>query len=289
MTTERWTVVGILSGTVLALVGLGFAAMAVNPSYDIPHWVPCSFFALAGIVLLALIIYLLFPKIKQIRLKQGKGRKMIVVFGGLLMVGGLIVMLSQLNFKSEVKTQANVQPPNTPTVSTPIKPTSLRELPTFVDGNQEVTVRLGMMNMKARVSELINTPHDFKVDAYKILSFYVANHALYVDTTLYGGDQLSQVQLKQNILVSVPPNWDYNSDGSTIEIVNDKQEPIFQLIYKTQYYIVINGYLYYPGGFMFVNEDGRAIMNPKTPPIDYSFKRIFQYPSLQFQGQRMEP
>ena len=89
------------------------------------------------------------------------------------------------------------------------------------------------------------------------------------------------------MLVSIPQNWDFNSDGNAIEIVNQNQQPIFQLIYKSQYYIVINGYLYYPGGFTFVDEDGRMIQNPQTVPVDYSLAPIFKYPSSKYPGQRI--
>lgn len=213
-----------------------------------------------------------------------------MIFGAgiVLIVLGIAVVISQLDFKTEAQAVSPIQHEITPSIEQSPKITSLRDLPTFVDGNQEVTVKLGMMNMKGRVTELMNNPHQFKVDDYSILSFYISNHTLYVDTTLYGGAQMTQVELKENILVSRPMNWDFNSDGRALEIVNDRQEPIFQLVYKTQYSIAINGYLYFPGGFVFVHEDGRTIMNPKIPPVDYTFTRIFQYPSSEYQGMRIK-
>ncbi|MDD5311466.1 MAG: hypothetical protein PHO26_00325 [Dehalococcoidia bacterium] len=50
---------------ILTLVGLGFAAMSTNPLFVVPIWVPVLFFILAGLTILALVIYVLFPKIKQ--------------------------------------------------------------------------------------------------------------------------------------------------------------------------------------------------------------------------------
>ena len=43
---------------ILALLGLGFAAMSTNPSFTVPTWVPYLFFSLAGLVLFWLIAYL---------------------------------------------------------------------------------------------------------------------------------------------------------------------------------------------------------------------------------------
>lgn len=54
MTANKWGLVA----TILALVGLGFAAMSINPPFAIPSWVPSIFFVAAGITLLWLIILL---------------------------------------------------------------------------------------------------------------------------------------------------------------------------------------------------------------------------------------
>lgn len=62
MTKKNWQTAGWLLGVTLTLIALGFAAMSTNPPFTVPNWVPTVFFALAGLVFLTLIIYMLFPK-----------------------------------------------------------------------------------------------------------------------------------------------------------------------------------------------------------------------------------
>ena len=54
MSANKWGLVA----TILALVGLGFAAMSTNPPFTVPDWVPYAFFVAAGLVTLWLIILL---------------------------------------------------------------------------------------------------------------------------------------------------------------------------------------------------------------------------------------
>ena len=263
--------------------------------YDTPinphNGISIIILTLAIIVGLLIWDYVLYRKLGESVFPKRGYKRVIFMLGLILIVSGFIMVITQLNFKSEVQTPTKTPTSSTTSVTVTTSPTSLNQLPTFVNGSQLVTLQLGMINMKGTVSDLMNAPHYYSMatdtGTYKLLSFYILNHAIYVDTTLYGGDKLPQVQLKQNVLVSIPPNWDFNSDGNAIEIVNQNQQPIFQLIYKSQYYIVINGYLYYPGGFTFVDEDGRIIQNPQTVPVDYSLTRIFKYPSSKYPGQRV--
>jgi hypothetical protein len=220
--------------------------------------------------------YTLFKKLGSKAFPKKGGKKVIFYVGVLLLIVGSAMILTQMNFRGG--TTFEDTPKNYPT----------SEFPTFMDGRQELTLLLGMMRMKSTVSDLMKEPHYLTIDSYQLVSLYVDNHRLYADTVLYGGDKLPFVELKQNILVSEPQGWDLNFDSSSIEVVDERQNPVFQLIYKTQYLIVINGFLYFPGGFMFVNEDGRTIMNPPTP-ADYSMNRLFQYPSSLYQGQRITP
>lgn len=53
----------------LALVGLGFAAMSTNPPFTVPAWLPTLFFALAALVALALLVYLAWGLIARMRLQ----------------------------------------------------------------------------------------------------------------------------------------------------------------------------------------------------------------------------
>ncbi|MDP2743606.1 MAG: hypothetical protein Q8P00_00880, partial [Dehalococcoidia bacterium] len=54
---------------ILTLVGLGLAAMAVNPPFTVPTWLPMLFFALAGLMSIALVFYLMWELIMRIPLR----------------------------------------------------------------------------------------------------------------------------------------------------------------------------------------------------------------------------
>ena len=58
MSANKWA----LLATTLTLVALGFAAMSTNPSFNIPIWVPYTFFIAAAITFLWLITLLIRRK-----------------------------------------------------------------------------------------------------------------------------------------------------------------------------------------------------------------------------------
>ncbi len=262
-------------------IGIGWGISMILPS-TLHNGISIIILTLTMIIPLIIWDLLLIKNKREIFLRKARRSRMIFIIGIAFIVIGFVMVITQLNFESEI------QPTNTTNSITTTTTISEINLPTFLDGKQELTLRLGMMSMIGTVAELINEPHYFKIGEYKLINFYINNHTLYADTVLYGGDNSPFVELKQNVLLSEPQGWDLNYDNSAIEIVDERQNPVFQLIYKSPYDIVINGFLYYPNGFIFVNEDGRMIMNPKTP-VDYSLIRIFKYPSLQYQGQRIVP
>jgi len=69
MTKQKWIVLSVATPVILALVGLGFAAMSTNPPFTVPFWLPTLFFALAGMVTLILVIFLIWPMINRMREK----------------------------------------------------------------------------------------------------------------------------------------------------------------------------------------------------------------------------
>ncbi len=58
MTANKWGLVA----TFLALLGLGFAAMSINPPFSIPSYLPAIFFIAAGVVFIWLIVLLIRGK-----------------------------------------------------------------------------------------------------------------------------------------------------------------------------------------------------------------------------------
>jgi hypothetical protein len=239
-----------------------------------------------SIIILALAtVFLIWELVFFKHLQQKRRVKMIFGIGTALILIGIVLVATQLNYRQTPTVS------NAPTVNTTLpNSTVLGALPPFVNGKQEFTLKAGMLVFRGTISDLMSgQPRSLNMRTdeglYNLVSVYIKDRIMYVDTTLYGGDKLPSVQLTQSVLVSEPQGWDVNADSNAIEIVDDRQNPVVQIIFQTYYQIVINGFLYFPGGFMFVDEDGRTIMNPKTP-VDYSLKRIFKYPSLLYQGVR---
>lgn len=65
MTSQKWQLAGWLFAAVLTLIGLGFAAMSVNVPFHVAGWVPLVFFVSAGILLLCLTGWILWPVLKR--------------------------------------------------------------------------------------------------------------------------------------------------------------------------------------------------------------------------------
>ena len=223
---------------------------------------------------------------------------MLFYIGMALIVIGFVFVITQMNFKNEVTPIQVTSPPlanTTTTTTTQSNPNNtqstsstsslpLAELPPFLNGNQEITMQMGRMISTGTVSDLMTNHHSVSWGTNKVLDFYIIDRNIYVDTTLFGNDANPQVEIKKNVLVSYPKGWDMNSDGSAIEIVDDRQNPVYQLIFKTHFDVAVNGFLYFPGGFLFVDQDGRMFQNYAG---DYSLSRLFKYPSSAFPGQRM--
>jgi hypothetical protein len=80
------------------------------------------------------------------------------------------------------------------------------------------------------------------------------------------------------------PNLDRNYDNTALEIVDEKESPLLQVIWKTPSHLVING--------VFRMQDGHIVIadiNGWRPmkPGDH-IKPLFKYPSRRFQGQYVD-
>jgi hypothetical protein len=90
-----------------------------------------------------------------------------------------------------------------------------------------------------------------------------------------------QVEVTDNEFVLNQPFWDRNFDKSALEIVDENQNPILQVIWKTPSHLVVNG--------IFKTQDGSiSIADTKgfRPfKLGDKIKPLFKYPSRRFQGE----
>lgn len=154
------------------------------------------------------------------------------------------------------------------------------EMPTFVDGLQTINFSFGRINTTRTVSQLVTEPQQpFTWDSYHPITLYIDNGKLYADATLLNTNNLSSVVIKHNVIIDRPQGWKMQSSDSLLEIVDENNNPVFQLIYDTPYHIVINGIFAFPsGGGYLANYDGDSYLFNTTPPQNFKLKRLFIYP-----------
>ena len=216
----------------------------------------------------------LFPQ----RRRQG----MIIVIGAVLMIVGFGLIVSQLDFHKEV--------------SPPTSEPTLPGMPTFIDASkidpsQELDFEFGTNHMIYKWSDFesnAGTPM-IPVSLNGLVPFrpHTFGGKLYVDISVYGGKDSTPISIKDNVATVIPSDWDKNQDDYAYEVVNENGDPIFQLIYVSQFHIVVNGIFPFPGGLVWASKSGMEI-NP-SPFKVFHLDPIFKYPSSEYLGQRVIP
>lgn len=159
--------------------------------------------------------------------------------------------------------------------------------PAFSEHVESMSFSLGERGMTVGYSkkelEKQHIDRGFVFNNYRPVDLYIEDGRLYADVKIYGGSGFPPIEIKKNKLSNKPPDWDFNSNETAMEIVNEKGIPIYQFFYKTPYHIVMNGIFPYPGGLILANENG-AIGNPIFPTT-FKLNKIFKYPSWRYPGE----
>ncbi len=234
---------------------------------------------------------------------------LVVAIGGVIgcVAAGLAwkYTISTPALQENAKTQAQRQPtaeeiavevmkripgliPESPQKSQPQGSRETERQPTFKEKVEEATVSLGEGGITSGVAlSALETRavEPFNFGGYKPIRMYLDKGKLFVDVSIYGGPGQAPVEVKRNEFTVRVPGWDRNFDSNALEVVNNKKAPVFQLIYRTPYHIVINGIFPSPAGLMLANDDA---FSGNMPSIPKSFRilRLFKYPSNQFPSQR---
>lgn len=255
----HWDVSSVLVGI---LITIGYGALALG-----------DFKIAKGCVVLATVESAGGIIMWGINTPQTTPIRLLIVAVGFALVG--IFAVEALRYVDRKQDAAQVSKENTSTTL---------EQPTFREKVERVTIEMGGIPMTNDIDTLRKQkvmPLD--LNGYYPVIAYVEGNKLYADVTVYGGSGKPPIEIKHNEFAVRPLNWDKNSNQKALEIVNEKQEPVFQMIYKSETHLVINGIFPFTGGVMFVNEKG-MLHNP-IPPVKFSIKRIFKYPSLEYPGE----
>jgi len=95
---------------------------------------------------------------------------------------------------------------------------------------------------------------------------------------------MSPVEVTDDEFSLHEPFWDRNFDKTTLEIVDEKQAPVLQVMWKTPTNLVINGiFRLQNGSVVIADSNGWRPMK-----LGDKIKPLFKYPSRRFQGQYVD-
>lgn len=188
------------------------------------------------------------------------------------------------------KTSDNLNTPSD--AMAPSKPSMLSKaskIPTSVDASQinpseNVTLTIGLWPVSYRLSDLENGPAHVYVTDNVTFIVYAENGKVYVDASVYGGPNFASIQIHGTSFVVVPGHWDQNYDENKFEVVNQDGDPVFQLIYESQFHIVIYGIFPTPNGLLLWATPSGMAIDPGQSSI-FHLDPIFKYPSSKYLGQ----
>ncbi|MGX5835090.1 FKBP-type peptidyl-prolyl cis-trans isomerase [Aeromonas piscicola] len=153
--------------------------------------------------------------------------------------------------------------------------------PTFKDEHDSLTFSLGGGIMCSYSKEQLKKPNaPFNLGGHLPIKVYVEKNKLYADVDVYSGSSLPPIKISKNVLSGVPPSWDVNKSEKALEVVNAENQPVYQLIYKNDGHIIINGIFPFPGGLVLA-DDTHISLNPQTP-VTLELSPIFKYPSWKY-------
>jgi hypothetical protein len=127
----------------------------------------------------------------------------------------------------------------------------------------------------------------FEFSNFRPIRFYADGNDIYVDFTVWAGTGEPSIEIKRNTFIVRPHGWDRNSSHTALEVVNEKQLPVFQLVYRTPSHIDIRGIFSMPNRLLVADDTGIRIISPQSSPsaISFSPRRLFKYPSWKYPGQ----
>jgi hypothetical protein len=121
---------------------------------------------------------------------------------------------------------------------------------------------------------------------------YVENNRLFCDVEFFPTFGLPPIKLEHNTLSGRPRNWDWNHNDKALEIVNEDLVPIFQMYYKDDTHVMLNGVFPLKGELWICTEAGTetirdSIIKTRFPDgiIPVNLNRLFKYPSFKYPGQ----
>lgn len=157
--------------------------------------------------------------------------------------------------------------------------------PLFSEDVKEVEIIVGGGKLKVTypVSWLTKdklTPFVFTAaDGSKFAPFkiYMKDGRPMLDFEVFAGSQIPPLTVVEGKISNKPTDWDFNWSKGALEIVNQAQDPIYQIIIESGSRVAIRGVFVVPSG-VFVADVKDWKLNPPLPYM-FSLPRLFKYPS----------
>jgi hypothetical protein len=189
-----------------------------------------------------------------------------------------------------ISTEPSNKPASKPTVGPPKPKADARpalEFPGFREEIKNVSLSIGGLRAVIPIAGLRDGTFRGKAFSFggQEISPYLDGNHLYVDIAVYRGPNLPAVELKKGAFTVDIPGWDRNSDRKALEVVNERQIPVFQIVYDTPSDISIRGILVFRSGLVIAANETTTVTKP-IDPYAFAPKRLFKYPSSSNPGIR---
>jgi hypothetical protein len=172
------------------------------------------------------------------------------------------------------------------------------EQPAFREDIKDITVALGgdpeSGNYGMATTESIErlrreggkSSRAFNFFGYRPVEIHLEGEKLSLSFRVWAGEGESPIEIKDNRFTVRPVNWDLNSTATALEVVNQANNPVFQMVRRRTSVLIINGIFPLPdGGVIIATPHGaRAVKPPPQSPEEYKLKPIFKYPSWKYPG-----
>jgi hypothetical protein len=261
-------VVNLVALFILALgLGVGVPMMITSTPHN---GLSIVILTLTLVALFLLYDYVVYKKLGRNAIPKRWYRLMVFYIGIACIISGFVIVITQMNFKSEAQTA----PTETTTQTTPLETNSTNQTPIFtpsftfpnfvdtsqIDPNQKINIWLGengsdFIYKWADFQDTTKTPMTIaNLGGMVPFTPHTFGGKIYLDVQVYGNKDSKLITIKDNLGTVIPQNWDRNHDDYSYEVVNQNGDPIFQLSYTTQFTIVLKGIFPFPGGYCILNQ-----------------------------------
>jgi hypothetical protein len=191
--------------------------------------------------------------------------------------GALYALQHYVTVKPLAEEPAKLTPSATPSPTPP-----KLQHPAFREKSEQVSVDFGGMGFTFLKENLRAAPGiPMRIAGFVPVTLHVVGDNVFADAEVYGGQGKPTIKIVRNEFEVTPPGWDKNSSENAFEVVDEKQIPVFQMIYETPSRIVIKGYIILPNGrLLFADDKGLSFDLLPKKPLD----RIFKYPAWKYPG-----